>query len=55
MEKTLRNNGKWAKISGQRGKWTVAKGWTGNFKASKVQTWPTKAGAMIAAQYWISE
>lgn len=55
MEKTVRSNGKWVKVSGTRGKWAVAKGWEGNFKAERVLTYPTKDGAMIAAKYWIND
>ncbi len=55
MEKTIRSNGKWAKVSGSRGKWTVAKGWEGNFAANKMQTWPTKDGALIAAANWVND
>ena len=57
MEKTIRSNGKWAKVSGQRGKWTVAKGWAGEVSArpNHVLTYPTKDGALIAANYWIND
>lgn len=53
MEKTIRGNGKWAKITGKRGKWTVAKGWEGSFTASKIEHWPVKYGAEIAAKHWL--
>jgi hypothetical protein len=55
MEKTLRTNGKWAKISGKRGCWTLAQGWSGNFKAAKLRTYPTKDGALIAGRYWVND
>ncbi len=53
--KTIRGNGKWAKVSGQRGKWTLAKGWEGDFKAVRMSVWHTKDGAMIAAHYWLED
>ncbi len=55
MEKYLRGNGKWAKVSGKRGAWAIAKGWEGDFKALNVLTYPTKDGALVAAQYWIND
>lgn len=55
MEKTVRKNGKWAKISGKRGSWSCAKGWEGNFKADRVLIYPTKDGALIAANYWVGD
>lgn len=54
-EKTIRGNGKWAKVSGKCGAWTVAMGWDGEFKASKVQNWHIRDAAMIAARYWLAD
>jgi hypothetical protein len=55
MEKTIRSNGKWAKVSGTRGKWAVAKGWAGDFNAIRVLTYPTKDGALVAARGWVND
>lgn len=55
MEKTIRKNGKWAKVSGQRGKWACAQGWAGDFTASKVLYWPTKDSALVCAAYWVND
>ena len=55
MEKTVRSNGKWFKVSGKRGAWTVAKGWEGQIQADKFLTYPTKDGAMIAGKYWLAD
>jgi len=55
MEKTIRKNGKWAKVSGKRGAWTVAKGWVGSLQAQQMQSWPTKDCAMVAANYWVND
>lgn len=55
MEKTLRSNGKWAKVSGSRGKWACAKGWAGQVAAAQVHYWPTKDGALVSATYWIND
>ena len=55
MEKTIRSNGKWAKVSGTRGKWACAKGWDGQIKANQVHYWPTKDSALISASYWIND
>jgi hypothetical protein len=55
MEKTIRTNGKWAKVSGRRGRWAVAKGWAGQFGAAVILTYPTKDGAMIAARGWVKD
>jgi hypothetical protein len=55
MTKTIRTNGKWAKVSGSRGKWAVAKGWAGSFAAVRVLTYPTKDGALIAAKGWVAD
>jgi hypothetical protein len=54
-EKTFRKDAKWAKVSGQRGCWHCAKGWRGQFKATYLQTYPTKDGAVIAAHHWVSD
>ncbi len=55
MGRTIRKNGKWAKVSGQRGKWSVAKGWKDEVKAVRVLSYPTKCGALIAANYWVND
>lgn len=55
MDKTIRSNGKWAKISGKRGAWTCAKGWQGDIKAAHIHIYPTKEGALISARYWIED
>lgn len=55
MEKTIRGNGKWAKISGKRGAWTCAKGWAGSIKAIYAPVYPTKDGAIVAGQYWLKD
>ena len=54
-EQTIRGNGKWAKVSGKRGRWASAQGWEGQFKAAKLHYWPTKAGALVSARYWIAD
>lgn len=53
-EVTKRANGKWFKVSGKRGRWIVALGWAGSFEG-KTQIWPTKDGAMVAANYWLAD
>ncbi len=55
MDKVIRKNGKWAKISGKRGAYILALGWQGDFAASKLQKWPNKYGAEIAARYWLND
>jgi hypothetical protein len=55
MEQYFRTSHKWAKISGKRGKWCVAFGYTGEARATRLQYWPTKAGAHIAARYWVDD
>jgi hypothetical protein len=55
MEKTIRSNGKWSKISGKRGAWNCAKGWEGQLNAARLLRYPTKEGAMIAAQNWLKD
>lgn len=56
MEKTVRGNGKWAKVSGKRGKWAVAKGYQGEVSHASfmpINYYPTKDGALIAANGWL--
>lgn len=54
-DQTKRRNGKWAKVSGTKGRWSCAKGWDGSISAILVQTWPTKAGAIVSANYWLED
>lgn len=55
MDKTIRNDNKWAKISGKRGRWTIAKGYKSNMKASFTVSVDNKELALIIAQGWIND
>ena len=54
-DRTIRRNGKWAKVSGSRGAWKVAQGWNGQIVATRVFTYPTKDSALICANGYLND
>jgi hypothetical protein len=55
MEKTIRRNGKWAKITRKsRGVYIYALGFEGNIKAASIHE-GSRALAEIAAEYWLND
>ena len=57
-KRTIRRNGKWAKLDrNQDGSWIAALGWYGDLKAVRVVSYPKplRYGAQIAADSWLDD